>query len=346
MRALAWFRERVPIDASALRSGLNEPIPLHLRRWWWALGGTPAYLFLVQVVTGILLTFYYVPNPDHAYASVRAITEEVAFGWWIRGLHRWSSNLMIAAVILHVMRVFFTGAYRRPRELTWVTGAFLLFVVLFFGFTGYSLVYEQLSYWGATVAGNLTAAVPLVGPALGSLLRGGETISDNTLTRFFVLHIGILPTLFFLLIVVHLSFVRLHGVSDIVFRDEADRRERTFPFFPDHLLMEIGIGVALTFVLTCLTLIVPPALGEPADPLHAPAHIKPEWYFYFTFRWLKWTGLTFAVLTLGLGAFLFVAWPWVDRALARLSRGRDLSVPLGVLVFVGLIVLTLVEAAA
>ncbi len=275
---------------------------------------------------------------------MKAITEEVAFGWWIRGIHRWSSHLMVAAVILHAIRVFFTGAYRAPRELTWASGALVLLVVLGFGFTGYSLLYEQLSYWGATVAGNLTEAVPLVGPTLARLLRGGGGISENTVTRFFVLHIGILPTALFLLLGLHLLLVRLHGVSEFVFRDEAEKRERTFPFFPDHLLTEVGIGVALTFLLTCLACIFPPGLGERADPVHAPAHIKPEWYFYFTFRWLKWTGLSFAVLSLGLAAFLLVAWPWVDRLLSRLSPKRDLSIGIGLVAVLALLGLTLREA--
>ena len=153
MRALArWWQARVPVSGEQLMSLTNEPVPNHLKRWWFCLGGTPAYLFIVQVITGILLTFYYVPSPDFAYESVQAISGEVRFGWFIRSIHRWSSHLMIVTLLLHMMRVFFTGAYRRPREINWMIGCGLLLTTLGMGFTGYSLVWEQLSYWGATVA--------------------------------------------------------------------------------------------------------------------------------------------------------------------------------------------------
>src|SRR6185436_5572190 len=146
-----WFQERLPISGKELRELTNEPVPNHLKHWWFCLGGTPLYLFLVQIATGILLAFYYQPAPQTAYASVRYITEEAAFGWYVRSVHKWAATLMIAAVVLHQMRVFFTGAYRKPREINWIVGMCLLMCTLTLGFTGYSLVYEQLSYWGATV---------------------------------------------------------------------------------------------------------------------------------------------------------------------------------------------------
>jgi len=161
-----WLRSRFPVDPEKLGTSLNEPVPNHLKKWWFCVGGTPAYLFVVQAITGILLTFYYVPEPSQAYDSVAHITNDVPFGWWVRSLHKWSSNFMIVAVILHAMRVYFTGAYRKPREFTWATGAILLILTMVFGFTGYSLVYEQLSYWGATVAANLTETVPIMGEPL------------------------------------------------------------------------------------------------------------------------------------------------------------------------------------
>ena len=287
----AWLKERVPIDATGLTSSLNEPVPNHLKKWWFCVGGTPAYLFCVQAITGILLTFYYVPEPTQAYASVAHITNDVPFGWWIRGIHKWGANFMIIAVILHALRVYFTRAYQRPRELTWVTGAIILGLTMVFGFTGYSLVYEQLSYWGATVAANLTASAPLVGEQLAQFIRGGDTVGANTLTRFFVFHIGVLPTLLVILLVIHLGFVRLHGVTELRFADQEGQKKQHFNFFPDHLLTEIAIGLVLITVLSCFAVIFPAGLGEEADPLTTPSHIKPEWYFFFTFRWLKLAGL-------------------------------------------------------
>jgi quinol-cytochrome oxidoreductase complex cytochrome b subunit len=319
-------------------------VPYHLRRWWWCLGGTPAYLFIVMATTGILMTFYYVPDPAQAYESVARITHEIPFGWFIRSVHKWAANLMIVAVILHMMRVFFTGAYRRPREVNWMIGVVLLVCTLFFGFTGYSLVHEQLSYWGATVAGNLTEAVPGVGPVLARFIRGGETIGDNTLTRFYVFHIGVLPTLVTVLLILHVTLIRLHGVTEFRFAGEPEGK--TFAFFPDHFLTELMIGVFLMFLLTCLACIFPAEMGPKANPLVTPEHIKPEWYFYFTFRWLKLTGLTFAVLSLGFAGFIAFVWPFIDAAVRRRRPASEFSVYVGVVAVIGLIVLTLWEAIA
>ena len=340
--------ELFPFDWDLLRHAGAEPVPYHLRKWWWCLGGTPLYLFVVQVVTGITLTFYYVPSPESAYASVAAITHDLRFGWYLRSLHKWSGNLMIITVILHMMRVFFTGAYRHPRQLNWCIGMLLLATTLTFGFTGYSLVYEQLSFWGATVACNLAAAVPLVGPWVGYFLRGGAEIGENTLTRFFILHIGVLPTVALGLVALHILLVRTHGVTELRFRDEPARRTaRHFPFWPEHATTEILIGVLLMYLLTLMALIFPAGLGPPADPTTTPAHIKPEWYFYFNFRLLKLTSLRVSVvLTLGLGVVAFF-WPFLEEWLERrLHMPQWVSVALGVFAFLGFFVLTVWESLA
>ena len=171
----SWLGDRLPVSGQQFRELTNEPVPYHLKRWWFALGGTPAYLFIVQIFTGILLAFYYEASPTTAYESVEYITREVSFGWYIRSVHKWAATLMIVAVILHQIRVFFTGAYRKPRELNWLIGMCLLMCTLVVGFTGYSLVYEQLSFWGATVAANLAGAVPLIftGLAVAIPFRAG-----------------------------------------------------------------------------------------------------------------------------------------------------------------------------
>src|SRR5262245_18645909 len=179
-----WFRERLPIKEEQVFELLDEPVPNHLKRWWFCLGGTPAYLFVVQIVTGILLAFYY--QPATAYESVRYITDEAAYGWYFRGVHKWGATLMIAAVVLHQMRVYFTGAYRKPREINWMVGMCLLLCTLVIGFTGYSLVYEQLSYWGATVAANICDTVPMVGTFAKRMLLAGETYNSETVSRFFI----------------------------------------------------------------------------------------------------------------------------------------------------------------
>ena len=209
-----WFHERVPISGEQLAELTNEPVPNHLKRWWFCLGGTPAYLFVVQIVTGILLALYYQPSTSSAFESIRYITEEATFGWFLRSMHKWAATLMIAAMILHQMRVYFTGAYRRPRELNWMIGMSLLMCTLLIGFTGYSLVFEQLSYWGATVAANISDAVPIVGPIGKQLLLGGDEYNARTLSRFYILHAAVLPTTLILLVILHIAQVRMHGVTE------------------------------------------------------------------------------------------------------------------------------------
>ncbi len=338
----------LPIDWEIVRHMGAEPIPYHLKKWWFCLGGTILYLFIVQIATGIALTFYYVPTPQEAYASIATITQEVRFGWYIRSLHKWSGNLMIVAVMLHMLRVFFTAAYRHPRQLNWCVGFLLLGTTMTFGFTGYSLVYEQLSFWGATVATNLAEAVPLIGPWIAFFLRGGPEVGENTLTRFFVLHIGVLPTVAFILVAIHIFLVRLHGVTDLSFEGEAAAEEkRHFQFWPDHATTEILIGVLLMYLLTILALVFPAGLGEPANPNETLLHIKPEWYFYFNFRLLKLTSLKLSVvLTMAIGAIAFF-WPFIEEWFMRRWHFSDrVPVMLGVLAFLLFLILTVWEAFA
>ena len=336
----AWLGERVPIPAEMLDAPLKERLPIHLKTWLWAFGGTPAVLFTVQVVTGVLLTFYYVPYPMHAYESVQQITLSVRFGWLVRGLHQAASQLMILAVLLHMIRVFGTRAYRRPRELTWVVGVALFQLTLGFAFTGYALVYDQLSYWATTVGTNMIAEVPLLGTPILYMLRGGADVNPQTLTRFYNFHIGVIPTLFVVLLVVHILLVRLHGVA----RLERDERTETYPFFPDHMLREAAVALVLLVAMVVYVMAAPPGLGLKADPNLTPTHIRPEWYFFPSYRWLKlvpvqvglWTSTAFVT-----GMF---AWPWIDAAIERVVPGRRVGTIVGTAFWLLTIVLLLWEA--
>ncbi len=336
-----------PFDWDLVRHAGSEPIPHHIKRWWFALGGTPMILFGLQVITGIALAFYYVPWPEQAYDSVANITFNIRFGWFIRSLHKWSANLMIITVFLHMLRVFFTGAYKHPRQLNWMIGFGLLGTTLVFGFTGYSLVYEQLSFWGATVATNLANAVPFIGPYIAYLLRGGPEIGANTLTRFYILHIGLLPTAMIALLGVHVMLIRLHGVKEMHFEDEeVTEEDRYFKFWPDHITTELMVAVTLMYLLTILTLLAPAGLGAPADPNVTPAVIKPEWYFYFSFRLLKLTSLQMSVILTTIGAVFLLFWPFIEEQLMKRFRMSErVSIILGTVVFLTFLVFTVWEAA-
>lgn len=339
-----WVGERLPVDVEQVREMTNEPVPNHLKRWWFALGGTPAYLFLIMIFTGILLAVYYENAPLRAYESVRYITNEVAFGWYIRSIHKWSATLMVAAVILHQMRVFFTGAYRKPRELNWMVGMGLLACTLVAGFTGYSLVYEQLSFWGATVGGNIADTMPLVGGVLKQLLLAGESYNEHTVSRLFVLHAAVMPALMILLLIVHIAMVRIQGVTEFRFPGEPEGK-RYFNFIPDHLYTEIIIGLTLMVVLSTLAIVLPAGLGPVANPLVTPEVIKPEWYLYVTFRWLKFFPGIVAVLSMGLIAFIFFVWPFVDGAIRKRQPTSEASVWIGVAGALMIIALTVWEAS-
>jgi len=338
-----WLQERIPVSGNQLREMTNEPVPHHLKRWWFCLGGTPAYLFVVQIVTGILLAIYYKPAPQTAYDSVRYITDQAAFGWFLRGLHKWGATLMIAAVILHQMRVFFTGAYRKPREINWMVGMFLLVCTLMLGFTGYSLVYEQLSYWGATVSANITGTVPFVGGFFKRLLIGGEVYNDRTLSRFFILHAAVLPVTMLLLLSIHITLIRLQGITEFHFKDEEE--EKHFNFFPDHFYTELIIGLVLMILLSVLATVLPATMGPRANPLATPDVIKPEWYFYVAFRWLKFFGGVAAVLSMGFVLFVMFLWPFLDGWIRKRTKAREFSVWAGIAAVLTIIGLTVWEAA-
>jgi quinol-cytochrome oxidoreductase complex cytochrome b subunit len=203
------------------RLGLSEIFNAVLDRkvprvnWWFTLGSASLFLALVQGATGIMLSVYYVPSPDHAYDSITYIMNEVQFGWLIRGIHHWGASLLVLVVFLHMLRVFFYGAYKYPRELTWITGVFLLLATLGMGFTGYLLPWNQRSYWATVVGTEIAGTVPGIGRFITRVLRGGSDLSAVTLVRFFSMHVWIIPALVLVILGVHLYLVVRLGISHI-----------------------------------------------------------------------------------------------------------------------------------
>ncbi|HHM23771.1 MAG TPA: cytochrome bc complex cytochrome b subunit [Bacteroidetes bacterium] len=322
MKITEWLRERFPIDYEKFieineKIFIKEPIPNHMKKWFYCAGATPLILFLLQVVTGALLTFYFVPSPEMAYESVRHITQDVRLGFWVRGLHRWGANLMIIALLLHMTRVFFTRAYRRPRELNWMVGVLLFLTTLTFSFTGYSLTYNQLSYWATTVGTNMIGSVPLIGHTALMFLRGGEEVTANTLTRFFTIHIWFLPPIMLILITIHIIILRLHGVS------EPEGFEKGYySFYPHHFYKIVIITLFLLSFMSTLTIILPPGLGEPANPAITPQHIKPEWYFFPVYRFLKLVPLNVGIMTVAMFLLGMLFWPFIDPLLGKSEETR------------------------
>ncbi len=210
-RSVAWLEERLGLRPLAHRVA-EHPVPRHIT-WLHCLGGLAFFTFIVQVVTGIILAFFYVPSPDHAHASVLWFQTSVPFGRVIRNLHRVGASAMVVLVFLHMLRVFVHGAYRKPRELNWVVGVGLLLLTLAFGFTGYLLPWDQKAYWATNVGLNIVATVPVVGPAIANLLRGGPALGALTLLRFYALHVFVLPILLAVGMLLHFAIVRKQGIA-------------------------------------------------------------------------------------------------------------------------------------
>jgi quinol-cytochrome oxidoreductase complex cytochrome b subunit len=206
----AWLDERLGLN-DMYTALLDRPEPKG--NWWNTLGSASLFLFVIQGLTGIFLTVYYTPSPDHAYDSITYIMNDVWFGWLIRGIHHWGASLMIIVVFIHMLRVFVTASYKYPRELTWLIGVVLLLLTLGMGFTGYLLPWHQLAYWATTVGTSIAGTVPFLGEFILKALRGGPDLSALTLSRFFSAHIWILPALIAALIGAHLYLIMRHGES-------------------------------------------------------------------------------------------------------------------------------------
>jgi cytochrome b6 len=329
-RTIDWIDERV--DLSGLRHFVAEKgVPIHTQEVWYYLGGLTLFLFAVQVATGILLLLYYRPSASEAYESVQFIVTKVQFGWLIRNIHSWSANLLIAAAFAHFFSVFLLKSYRKPRELTWVSGALLLFLMLAFGFSGYLLPWNELSFFATKVGTGIAGAVPLAGGFLMRLLRGGDDVTGATLSRFYGLHVAILPAVTTALVVLHLLLVQRQGMSvpiRIEQKLKPGEKLRQMPFFPNYILRDVLFWYVALAVLAALAAFFPWELGRKADPFAAvPAGIRPEWYFLAMFHTLKLVpshvlgieGERLGVLAFGLAAAFIVAVPFLDR---RASKGK------------------------
>lgn len=209
--------ERLDFD-EALAKQIKKPSPNYRTRlennFLACLGGISFVLVLLQFATGILLLLYYRPTTAEAYQSIIEITNRVPFGWLIRGMHFWGANLLVGAVMLHMVRIFYTGAYKTPREFTWVSGVVLFILTLLLGFSGFLLPWNQISYWTTTVATDGMSAIPLIGDTMKYFVRGGLEIEQLGLSRFFASHVVILPGLLMIFLAIHFLMVRRLGIAD------------------------------------------------------------------------------------------------------------------------------------
>ncbi len=309
--------------------------------WLHVFGSLSLLLFISQTITGIMLLIYYRPTPEAAHKSIQYITAEVQFGWMYRQIHAWGASVMIMAVIIHMIRTFFMGSYKKPRELTWVTGVILFILTITFGFTGYLLPWNQIAFWATTVGTESANKVPVIGDWLQYFLRGGDAVTGETLSRFFVVHVIILPWALTGVIAVHLFLMRLNNLATLERVDEEVplKPEHGIPFFPVHVTKEGVVAVLLLAVLVTLAVVYPWEIGEPANPLETPPHIKPEWYFLPSYQLLKYFEGTYGALMGIIGCsvpfVLLLLWPFLDRGKERHPKKRPLAVGFGLFGLLG-----------
>jgi quinol-cytochrome oxidoreductase complex cytochrome b subunit len=352
-----WLDERLAVRP-VLRAIFLRHVPQGLS-WWYSLGAATLFVLSIQFVTGVLLALYYAPTPEYAYDSVQFTMTEVPFGWFVRGLHHWGASAMVVLVLLHMLSAFVLGAHRYPREATWLAGVALFVITLAFGFTGYLLPWDQKAYWATTVGTNMAGTVPVIGQSLVRLLRGASELGAIALSRFYALHVLVLPGLLMALVLAHLALVIYHGVSvppGRWHRGSGGYRERYAAakakgpsFWPDVIVDDLRLSALIFVALVALTVFAGVPMEDRADPTDTSYIPRPEWYFLFLFQLLKyfpgsleWLGV---VVVPGLLLLLLVLAPWLSRGEER----RPLRRPIGMAVvagFVGLSAFLTYQAAA
>src|SRR6266478_961871 len=208
-----WFDRRLQL-AAPIREVSEHPVPRNTASWWYVFGSAALVVFLLQIVTGILLALIYVPSGSEAWSSLQALNHDVTLGWFIRALHGWGSNFMVAIVLIHMVQVFLFGAYKFPRELTWIVGVFLLLMTLGMAFTGQVLRFDQDAYWGLGIGASIASRVPIAGPIIVKLMLGGPIIAGATLSRFFALHVFVIPGMLIGFVCLHLLMVLKLGINE------------------------------------------------------------------------------------------------------------------------------------
>jgi ubiquinol-cytochrome c reductase cytochrome b subunit len=330
-RLIHWVEHRTGLE-SAIKNFLYDDIPAS-SGWHQVFGSVALFLFLLQAFTGVLLAFNYAPTPGEAYNSLKYIIAELSGGQLIRGLHHWGASLMIVVVVLHMTQVFLYGAYKKPREATWLVGVVLLLLTLGFGLTGYLLPWDNRAYWGTVVVTQIAAKTPGVGQYLARLLGSDGSVGVVTFARFFSLHVLLLPAATGLLIGLHIFLVRKHGVTPAPHDQGATKK-----FFPEQVFKDtvaIFVMFVILFVMAITAKVPLERLADPSDTSYIP---RPDWYFLFLFQMLKlFEGPLEIVGTAILPALAILALlsvPFVDRG--ELKRLTQRTLAIGVAAFAGI----------
>jgi len=343
-----WVNERAQLEDVVQFMG-KKYVPVHSHSIWYYFGGVTLFLFIIQVLTGIMLLLYYKGSEDLAYESIQFIISKVQFGWLVRSIHSWAANLFILAAMIHMFSVYFERSYRKPREITWLTGMLMLFLGFGFGFSGYLLPWNELAFFATKVGTDIAGVVPFIGEPILEFLRSGPDVTGATLSRFFGFHVAVFPGIFTVLLTIHLVLVQRQGMSEPM-GHKAGAEMKTMPFFPNFLLRDLLLWLIVLNLLAILAVFFPWELGQKADPFaSAPAGIKPEWYFLFMFQTLKYLpanvcifeGEMLGIMAFGLAGLLWMLVPFWDRKSAGGEKNRLVTYG-GVFAVMFIIVLTII----
>jgi len=303
MRVIAkigeWFDARLQL-AAPIREAVEHPVPRNTASWWYVFGSAALVVFLLQLLTGILLALIYVPSAGEAWSSLQSLNHDVALGWFIRALHGWGSNFMVALVLIHMMQVFLFGAYKFPRELTWIVGVFLLLMTLGMAFTGQVLRFDQDAYWGLGIGASISSRVPVIGPAVVKVLLGGPIIAGATLSRFFALHVFVIPGLLIGFVGLHLLMVLKLGINEWPMPGRVVKRATYLgeyheltktdgaPFFPYAVWKDLFFAAGIVLAVAACAMYFGPfgPTGEP-DPTIIETVPKPDYFFLWLYAVLS-----------------------------------------------------------
>src|SRR5262252_3994461 len=294
-----WFDQRLQL-AAPIRDAAEHPVPRNTASWWYVFGSAALTVFLLQLVTGILLALIYVPSASEAWSSLQALNHDVTLGWFIRAMHGWGSNFMVAIVLIHMVQVFLFGAYKFPRELTWIIGVFLLVVTLGMAFTGQVLRFDQDAYWGLGIGASIASRVPVVGPALVNLMLGGPIIAAATLSRFFALHVFVIPGLLIAFVGIHLLLVLKLGINEWPMPGRIVRKatyvreyqelahKRGMAFVPYAVWKDVFFsGFILLAIAVCAVYFGPFGPGGQPDPTIIQTAPRPDFFFLWIYAVLS-----------------------------------------------------------
>ncbi|KXV16751.1 ubiquinol-cytochrome C reductase [Acetobacter malorum] len=325
-----WIEHRLPVFSAFRKEYVVFPMPRNLN-WLWNFGAILVVVLLLMLATGIFLAMNYTPTSAEAFFSVEAIDRQLSGGWLLRGMHMTGANLFLAALYIHLFRGLYYGSYKAPREILWLSGLVLLVMVMATAFAGYILPWGQMSYWGADVITKAVGAVPVIGGTLEHVLTGSDHLGDIFLHRFFVLHF-LMAFLVVAVVGLHVACVHVTKSNNPVGVEPKTPKD-TLPFHPYYTSKDLIGLIVFAMVFSALLFFWPGLLTEPdnyapADPLHTPANIEPEWYFLPFYGLLQSVPSKFGGLLAAAGSLLVLfALPWLDRSPVRSARFRPICRP-------------------